>query len=50
MTVYNSVADAKRQVAIWKKQYPYAKFQIRPYALGNKVAYQIVQINRFRES
>lgn len=47
MQVYHSVADARRQVSEWEKQYPGAEFSIRPYALGNKVAYQIVQVNRF---
>lgn len=48
--VYHSVKDAKQQVSIWKAQYPNAQFKIVPYALGNKVAYQIVQINRFKDS
>ena len=49
MQVYHSIADAKRQVKIWCKQYKGSKFVIHPYALGNKVAYQIIQINRFQE-
>lgn len=47
MRVYHSVNDAKRQIKIWERDYPTAKFSIRPYALGNKVAYQIVQTNRY---
>lgn len=48
MRVYHSIADAKRQISIWKKEHPSANFEIRPYALGNNVAYQIVQKNRFQ--